>query len=246
MTLHKVSSQMEYGRKLISDAQSKLSKLEAERDDLRAKLVSVRPEDGGLAFIHRDLEGLQLRVDAQKRIMAVFEETCGGGQAEIVELAKLTNAEETWSNAKTRQFLWNRHRIALQSQLRGMRAGYERPTTTPVPLPAIHSDWREEHVFSDTIQVGVCPFCLQGFELAWDCRLASCRHAYHSWCALTHFSESTKCIHKDCAMEMHKDWWICTGIPKPVLGKDGVVMAAAWERTPLTRNPLTPLIFCPI
>ena len=245
MTLHKVSSQVEYGRKLISDAQSKLSELEAERDALRAKLVSVRPEDSGLVFIHRDLEGLQLRVDAQKSILAVFEETCGGGQAEIVELAKLTAAEEAWSNAKTRQFLWSRHRLALQSQLRGMRAGYERPTTTPVPLPAIHSDWGQEPIATHTIQVGVCPFCLRGFQPAWDCRLASCRHAYHSWCALTHFSESTKCIHKDCAMEMHKDWWICTGIQKPVVGKDGVVMAAAWERAPLPRNPLTPLILCP-
>ena len=147
---------------------------------------------------------------------------------------------------KTRQFLWKRHRVALQSQLRGMRAGYERPTTTHAPLSSIHSDWREEHVFSDPIQVGVCPFCLRGFQPAWDCRLASCRHAYHSWCALTHFSESTKCIHKDGAMEMHKDWWICTGIQKPVLGKDGVVMAAAWERAPLTCNPLTSLILCPI
>lgn len=72
MTLHKVSSQMEYGHKLITDAQSKLLELKAERDALRAKLVSVRPEDGGLAFIHRDLEGLQLRVDAQKGILAVF------------------------------------------------------------------------------------------------------------------------------------------------------------------------------
>lgn len=82
----------------------------------------------------------------------------------------------------------------------------------------------------------VCPFCLQGFEPAWNCRLASCRHAYHSWCALTHFSESTKCIHKGCAKEMHSDWWISTGIPKPEFGKDGLVMAAPWERTPLTRN----------
>ena len=241
MTLHKVSSQMEYGRKLISDAQAKLSELEAKRDDLKAKL------DGGLAFIHRDVEGLQLRVDAQKGILAVFEETCGGGQVEILELAKLTNAEEAWNNAKSRQFLWKRHRLAFQSQLRGMQAGYERPTTTPAPLPSMYNDWREEPVDSETIEISVCPFCLQGFQPAWDCRLASCRHAYHSWCALTHFSESTKCIHKDCAMEMHKDWWICTGIQKPVLGKDGLVMATAWERASLTRNAiLTSLFFCPI
>lgn len=72
MTLHKVSSQMEYGRKLISDAQKKLSELEAQRDDLRARLVSPMPEDGGLTSMHRDLESLQHRLDAQKGILAVF------------------------------------------------------------------------------------------------------------------------------------------------------------------------------
>ena len=45
---------------------------------------------------------------------------------------------------------------------------------------------------------------------------------------------------------MHTDWWICTGIPRPVLGKDGLAAPAAWERAPLARKPLTSLIFCPI
>jgi hypothetical protein len=29
------------------------------------------------------------------------------------------------------------------------------------------------------------PFCLRNFDLAWDCKLASCRHAYHSWCLVS-------------------------------------------------------------
>jgi hypothetical protein len=243
MTLHKVSSQMEYGQKLIDDAKSKLSELEAERDTLKAKFLSLTPEDGDVALTQRDLEALQARVHAQKGILAVFEDTCGGGQADILELAKLANAEEAWSNANSRLFLWKRHRLAIQSQLRGMRAAYERPTTTPAPLPSFYNDWRDEPLHSETVQIQMCPFCLRGFQPAWDCRLASCRHAYHSWCALTHFSESTKCIHKDCAMEMHTDWWICTGIPKPVLGKDGLLVAAAWERAPLPRNAILPSLF---
>lgn len=44
-------------------------------------------------------------------------------------------------------------------------------------------------------------------------------------------------------MEMHSDWWILTGIQKPVFGKDGLVSPAPWERSPLTRNPLTSLTF---
>ena len=39
-------------------------------------------------------------------------------------------------------------------------------------------------------------------------------------------------------MEMHTDWWISTGIQKPVLGNDGLVVAAAWERAPLPRNSI--------
>ena len=140
MTLHKVSSQMEYGQKLISDAQAKLSELEAERDSVKGKLHSLPPEDAGLVLIERELEGLHLKVDAEKCILAVFEETCGNGHAELLEVAKLSNAEEAWTNAKSRQFLWKRHRLAIQSQLRGMRAGYERPTTTPAPLPSIYND----------------------------------------------------------------------------------------------------------
>ena len=241
MVVHKVSSQMEYGRQLIADARAKLSELEAERDCMKSKLDSVRPEEGGLHLNYIDpgmvdFEGLQQRIQAQKRILAVFEETCGGRQAETIELSKLENADEAWSVAKNKQHLWKRHRLAFQSQLRGMKCGYERPATTPAPLPTMYNDYREECVHSEQIHIGVCPFCLQGFEPAWDCCLASCRHAYHSWCALTHFSESTKCIHKGCAKEMHSDWWISTGIPKPEFGKDGLVMAAPWERTPLTRN----------
>jgi hypothetical protein len=249
MNLHKVSSQQEYGRKLIADAQAKLSELEAERDTMQAKLESVGSEEtqGDFSQIEGgmlDFAGLQHRLHAQKAIFVVFEETCGGGQTEILESAKLTDAEEVWSNAKSKQHLWKRHRLAFQSQLRGMRAGYERPATTPSPLPCMYNDYRDEHVHTEFLEIGVCPFCLRGFQPAWDCRLASCRHAYHSWCALTHFSESTKCIHKGCAMEMHKDWWICTGIPKPELGKDGLVSAPAWERTPLTRTPNLTSLFC--
>jgi chromosome segregation ATPase len=50
MTLHKVSSQQEYGRKLIADAQAKLSKLEAERDNMKAKLESLSTEETRLDY----------------------------------------------------------------------------------------------------------------------------------------------------------------------------------------------------
>jgi hypothetical protein len=171
MVVHKVSSQMEYGRQLIADARAKLSELEAERDCMKSKLDSVRPEEGGLHLNYIDpgmvdFEGLQQRIQAQKGILAVFEETCGGRQAETIELSKLENADEAWSVAKNKQHMWKRHRLAFQSQLRGMKCGYERPATTPAPLPTMYNDYIEECVHSEQIHIGVCPFCLQGFEPA--------------------------------------------------------------------------------
>jgi hypothetical protein len=58
-----------------------------------------------------------------------------------------------------------------------------------------------------------CPFCLKGFAPSWDCKLASCKHAYHSWCAFYHLSTSSKCLH--CEEEMHVDWSIVSRIGKP-------------------------------
>lgn len=75
MTLHKVSLQVEYGRKLIEDAKERLADLEAERNKMRTSLDSVRfvmkPEESGPHLIDidplaKDLEEVQRKVDAQK------------------------------------------------------------------------------------------------------------------------------------------------------------------------------------
>ena len=47
---------------------------------------------------------------------------------------------------------------------------------------------------------------------------------------------------KGCGSEMHKDWWICVGVAKPQVGKDGVIVAAAWNRVPLTSTSTFPLV----
>ncbi len=51
--------------------------------------------------------------------------------------------------------------------------------------------------------VSICPFCCQGFELAWDCKILSCKHAYHSLCVITHFSSKLTCIEVGCDQEPH-------------------------------------------
>ena len=127
-----------------------------------------------------------------------------------------------------------RHRGAYQLQLRGMKACYERPGTNPSPSPSIYHDYKSANIDIQVVEIGVCPFCLCGFEHVWDCCLVSCRHAYHSWCAVTHSSNSPKCIDTNCGQDMHNDWWVSAGVAKPLIGKYGVLVAHAWERAPLT------------
>ena len=55
---------------------------------------------------------------------------------------------------------------------------------------------------------------------------------------------------KGCGLEMHKDWWICAGVAKPQVGKDGVIVTAAWDRAPLTSTStfilvlISSVLFC--
>lgn len=48
-----------------------------------------------------------------------------------------------------------------------------------------------------------CPFCQRLFEPTWDCNITFCKHADHSWCVITHFSNSTKCLFEGCGEDMH-------------------------------------------
>ena len=243
MTFHKVSSQEEYGKKLIEDAEGRLADLEADYNKIKTssedvQLVIQLEESVGLEYIDenplaKDLDECQRKVDAQKGILKVFHETFGGWESAAVERLNMTLADEAWAYAKKRQELWMRHRAAYQMQLRGMKACYERPGTLPSPSPLIYLDYKSGNVDTQVVEIGVCPFCLRGFEPVWDCCLVSCRHAYHSWCAVTHFSNSPTCIDENCGQDMHDDWWVSAGVAKPQIGKDGLVVAPAWERAPL-------------
>ena len=123
----------------------------------------MKPEDGGPDLIDidpmlKELEGLQRKIDAQKNILQVFRDACGGSEAGEAEKAKLTLIDDVWANAKSRQELWRRHRGALQSQLRGMKADYERPTTNSVPVPSLYHDYEFDEVDIQVVEVGLYPF----------------------------------------------------------------------------------------
>ncbi len=51
----------------------------------------------------------------------------------------------------------------------------------------------------------------------WVVWFALCRHVYHDWCVVYHFGTSIKCVQQGCEEEMHKSWWISTGLKKPNL-----------------------------
>jgi hypothetical protein len=68
-----------------------------------------------------------------------------------------------------------------------------------------------------------CPFCQKLFEPAWDVKFASSYNFYHSWCALSHFSTSIKCLFKRCGQKMHPDWWLLLGVKKPCVGEEAML-----------------------
>jgi hypothetical protein len=65
-----------------------------------------------------------------------------------------------------------------------------------------------------------CSFCGLGFEPIWATIVASCKHLYHPWCALIHFTFSTMCVDPSCEQMFHDNWWFYSGIKKPGLEKD--------------------------
>lgn len=109
--------------------------------------------------------------------------------------------------------VWKRQKFALCEQVHSMKYGNKCPSFHPSPLPFISMDNDASKISPSHLLILPCPFCLRGFDLAWDYKLVSCRHAYHSWCVVSHFSTSSKCF--ICEEEMHPNWWAFLGIKKP-------------------------------
>jgi hypothetical protein len=84
-----------------------------------------------------------------------------------------------------------------------------------IPIPPQLATTIDASDFQFYLWVGGCSFCGLSFELVWVGKLASCKYLYHPWCAIVHFSTSTKCGDPLCAKEMHNSWWLCSGIKKP-------------------------------
>jgi hypothetical protein len=83
----------------------------------------------------------------------------------------------------------------------------ETPPPSLWPFPVAFNIKPDVVEFPCTIIITNCSFYSQGFEPAWDCKILSCQHLYHSWCATTHFGSSLKCVHNGCDHEPHPNWW---------------------------------------
>lgn len=146
------------------------------------------------------------KVDLQTGFIDHFEDSVGLGRMnEEVISARSRDAEELWSYAVNKQALWKRHKLALDEQLKQMKTGYQRPTMHPTPLPFLYLDCESIVVLVAGTEIHSCLFCCKGFESAWDCKFSSCCHAYHTWCAYSHFSKDPKCLFEGCSKEPHAD-----------------------------------------
>jgi hypothetical protein len=183
-------------------------------------------------------EALQGKIDYQRGIVHAFEELLVTAKSELKNLNDKSQAHKsTWLAAAEWHKAWKRHKEALNSQLRSMKSGVQRCSLSPSPVlaggfntssmsitnaaaSAGDATGAAATMFSssstvEALSVSPCPFCNRGFKPAWAALVVSCEHAYHIWCALTHFSSSTKCLLKDCQQEMHADFWRNTGIKMP-------------------------------
>jgi hypothetical protein len=78
----------------------------------------------------------------------------------------------------------------------------------PHPI-AYHVRTTEDHNFA--IKVTNCAKCGSDFPFK-DIILSPCRHAFHPWCAIMHFSESNYCPYEACKAMATPEWYKSFGI----------------------------------
>jgi hypothetical protein len=235
MEFLEISTKAQCGRSLVVAAEMRQKILQAEYCAAEAELLSEKAQDPqsevDIAAAVEMVRDAKFRVDSEAGVIehmrGLFEGQ--GGWAFQDAKQKSEHAEEVFLRTQEKQELWKRHRLVLAAQLKAMKAGYKRPACYPAPLPFLYLDCEEVFVQTVRCDIAPCPFCTRGFDPAWDCRFASCQHAYHSWCAYSHFSSSTKCMFKGCEQEMVEDWWVMAGIMKPVVDKGKGVCLESWD-----------------
>lgn len=180
-----------------------------------------------------ELESIQRKIDSQVGIVDAFEDLLQVGEAsQALSSLKLSLAKIVWESASEKLERMHRQKKALSAQLEYIQARCRRPALEPSPPQFRSSDSRpftsDQEQLTVSLDIPPCPFCTESWEPSWELKLASCKCAYHSWCALTHFSSSLTCFSKLCNKEMHPDWWMKSGIPKPVADEEGAILGP-WD-----------------
>jgi hypothetical protein len=125
------------------------------------------------------------------------------------ETSKIYKIEENLKFAKC-------HQTGVWALVRKVQRGLPKSSLS-IPLPSQLTTTIDACDLQSCIWVGGCSFCGLSFEPIRAGTLASCKHLYHPWCAMVHFSTSTKCVDPLCVKEMHDSCWLCNGISKPGL-----------------------------
>lgn len=233
----RVDSQVDFGSMMVKTAEDRLRELLAMVQEFVPQRTSVSEpskEDPMQQDVIRqhptNMEEMNGQIELQKKVIESLRMTkmSGPGASDrSLILEEYDTAIELWENAVRKMSVWKTHKQVLQEHLRQMPLGFQRPGFFPAPLPFVTLDPADLGSTPITrIDIGECPYCLRGFEPAWDCKIACCKHGYHSWCAWSHFSHSSRCFLDSCGMEMHPDWWVLSGIPNP--NDPATLRAAPW------------------
>jgi len=110
-------------------------------------------------------------------------------------LAKSASTKKAWNSASKKLEIFKRQKVVVSAQVKSMRSNNRWINFSPLPWPFVPMDINVSFQCSSNILfILLCPFCNRRFELAWDYKIASYRHAYHSWCVTIQFSNSSMLV----------------------------------------------------
>jgi hypothetical protein len=114
----------------------------------------------------------------------------------IIVFEKSKVANDAWLET-TEKNNFHKHKLKfLNHQVFNIQHGGEEPSLKPFPICFnVDNDLR---LLGQIVVALVCPFCSQGFELAWDCKILYCKHAYRFWCVIIHLNSKPTCIEASC------------------------------------------------
>jgi hypothetical protein len=95
-------------------------------------------------------------------------------------LEKNSKAQVAWKRLASKMDVWKQQKFALCTQIQCMKSGRQHPMFNPSPLSKTFMESDVSLILTFNLLIMPCSFCLEGFALSRDCKLASCKHPYHS------------------------------------------------------------------